>query len=140
MITVNSGLKKIFNKFFTKEFLRYFVVGFTSVLLDISTLYCFKEFLGLSALLSVIINQLLIYNYVFLLNKFWVFSNKSAILEQVFRYGLVALFNYLVSIAWMWFFYNNQGFNYLLVRLSNIILAVAWNFLLYRFFVYKNKS
>ena len=133
-------LRKLFSKFWSKEFLRYFVVGSSSVLLDIGTLYCLKDFFGLSPVLSIVINQLIIYVYVFLLNKFWVFSIRSATLKQMIRYCILALINYIIAIIWMWFFHNILGINYLLVRLGNIALSTIWNFLIYRFFVYQVNS
>jgi len=130
-------LKRLLNKFWSKEFLRYFIIGTSSVLLDMGTLYCFKEFFGLAALWSLVINQLFVYSYVFFLNKFWTFSVRGAVIKQMARYCLLALANYIIAIVWMYFFHNLLSENYLLVRLSNIILATAWNFLLYRFFVYQ---
>ena len=133
-------LKRLLSKFWSKELLRYFIIGVSSVLLDMSTLYCFKEFFGLAAIWSLIINQLFVYGYVFFLNKFWTFSARGAVMKQIARYCLLALVNYIIAISWMYFFHNLLGENYLLVRLSNIILATAWNFLLYRFFVYQTIS
>jgi len=136
-VTNKMILKRLLNKFWSKEFLRYFIIGTSSVLLDMGTLYFFKEFFGLAALWSLIINQLFIYSYVFFLNKFWTFSVRGAVIKQMVRYCLLALANYIIAIIWMYIFHNLLGENYLLVRLSNIILATAWNFLLYRFFVYQ---
>ena len=133
-------LKSLLSKFWSKEFLRYFIIGVSSVLLDMGTLYCFKEFFGLAAIWSLVLNQLLVYGYVFFLNKFWTFSNHGAVIKQIARYCLLALINYIIAISWMYFFHNLLGENYLLVRLSNIILATGWNFLLYRFFVYQTIS
>lgn len=130
-------VKKILSKFWSKEFLRYFIIGVSSVLLDMGTLYCFKEFFGLAAIWSLVLNQLLVYCFVFFLNKFWTFSARGAVIKQIIRYCLLALLNYIIAIIWMYFFHNLLGENYLLVRLANIILATIWNFLLYRFFVYQ---
>ena len=133
-------IKKLLSNFWSKEFWRYFVIGASSVLLDMGTLYCFKEFFGLAAIWSLVLNQLLVYSFVFFLNKFWAFSARGAVIRQMVRYCLLALLNYIIAIAWMYFFHNLLGGNYLLARLSNIILATAWNFLLYRFFVYTKRQ
>ena len=137
---VRNLVINIVSRFWSKEFLKYFVVGSSSVILDIGTLYCLKEFFGLSAISSIILNQLIIYNYVFFLNKLWVFSTKGMIVSQMTRYYILALGNYIIAVVWMWFFHNKLGQNYLLVRLSNIILSTAWNFLLYKFFVYRTQN
>lgn len=130
-------MNKIVEKFYSIEFIKYFIIGFSAVFLDISTLFVFKNFLGWPAVFSIIINQLIVCNYIFLLNKFWAFSNKDQITKQFIKYYLLAIFNYLVAIAWMWFFHNIFGQNYLIVRILNIALSVSWNFLLYKFFVYR---
>jgi len=130
-------LKKVLKKFWSKEFLRYFIIGFSSMLLDIGTLYYFKEFFGLTAIISIVINQLIVFCYVFFLNKIWVFSVKGGIMNQILRYCILAAANYIVAIIWMWLFHNLLGQNYLLVRLFNIALSTVWNFLLYKFFVYR---
>ncbi|HLD34312.1 MAG TPA: GtrA family protein, partial [Patescibacteria group bacterium] len=79
-------------------------------------------------------------NYGFLLNKYWAFKSKGIAQQQMIRYYLLALANYLFSITWMWFFHDHLGYNYLLIRIANIALAVAWNFLLYKHWVYHEKA
>lgn len=129
--------KKIIDKFYSKEFLRYFIVGSTSVLLDVGTLYILKQVLGWSAVMAVVINQIIIWIYVFFLNKFWTFSSKGNLTKQMIRYFILAIINYIIAIVWMWTLNGILGQNYLLVRMSNIVLATIWNFILYKIFVYK---
>ena len=133
---VNLAIKQ----FYSPQFLRYFIVGCSAVLLDMATLYWLKTIIGLSAVWSIVINQLAMCSYVFLLNKYWVFTSSGAFARQAVRYFSLAAANYLIAIIWMWIFNEQLGFNYLLVRLVNIALSTAWNFLLYRFFVYANKK
>ena len=130
------SLYKIIEKFYLREFVKYFIVGCGSVILDVSTLFIFKKLIGLSPVISVVINQLIICNYVFFLNKFWVFSKKKQTGTQIIKYYALFLINYLIAITWMWFFYNILGYNYILVRVCNIALSVFWNFLIYKYFIY----
>lgn len=122
------------------QFIRYFLVGCSAVFLDLATLYLLKTIIGLSAVWSIVINQLALCCYVFLLNKYWVFVSSGAFTRQAARYFSLAATNYLIAIIWMWLFNEQLGFNYLLVRLVNIALSTAWNFLLYRFFVYTKRQ
>lgn len=133
---VNLAIKQ----FYSPQFLRYFIVGCSAVLLDMATLYWLKTIIGLSAVWSIVINQLAMCSYVFLLNKYWVFTSSGAFARQAVRYFSLAAANYLIAIIWMWIFNEQIGFNYLLVRLVNIALSTAWNFLLYRFFVYTKRQ
>ena len=127
-------------QFFSPQFIKYFIVGISAVTLDMATLYLLKSVLGLSAVWSIVINQLAMSSYVFLLNKYWVFTSSGAFARQAVRYFSLAAVNYLIAIIWMWVFNEQLGFNYLLVRLANIALSTAWNFLLYRFFVYTKRQ
>ena len=125
------------SQFKSPQFRRYFTVGCSGVVLDLTTLYLLKTILGLTPVVAVIINQVGMAAYIFLLNKYWVFGSGGALARQAVRYITLMLVNYGIAIGWMWFFNSYLGFNYLLMRLINIALSTVWNFLLYRFFVYR---
>jgi len=124
-------------QFKSQQFRRYFTVGCSGVVLDLASLYLLKTTIGLTPVVAVIINQIGMAAYIFLLNKYWVFGSSGAFTRQVTRYITLMIVNYGIAIGWMWFFNSYLGFNYLLMRLANIALATVWNFLLYRFFVYR---
>ena len=124
-------------QFKSQQFRRYFTVGCSGVVLDLASLYLLKTTIGLTPVVAVIINQVGMAAYIFLLNKYWVFGSSGAFTRQVTRYITLMIVNYGIAIGWMWFFNSYLGFNYLLMRLANIALATVWNFLLYRFFVYR---
>ena len=128
---------KIFGNLFSKEFLKYFTIGVSSFVLDLGTLFVFKEYFHLSPVSAVVINQILIINFVFFLNKYWAFRSDGLKGREAGRFLLIASLNYLISIVWMTFFNHYLGFNYLLVRLANVILGVSWYFLFYKHFVYR---
>lgn len=122
-----------------QELLRYFVTGVTAVILDILTLYIFKEYFHLRPVLAVVINQILILNYVFFINKYWSFEEKNGSThKQAIRFFILQAFNYCFSVFCMWLFNEKVGYNYLLVRLATIILMTVWNFLLYKLWVYQD--
>jgi putative flippase GtrA len=118
------------------KFIKYFSVGITAFVLDIISLYVLKEFFGLNPVRAVILNQIFIIAFVFLMNKFFSFRADGNTRRQMIKFAAVITFNYLLSIFWMWLFNHKFGFNYLLVRTANIALAVAWNFFLYQEWVY----
>lgn len=122
------------------QFIKYFVIGISGTVLDILTLWILKEFFGLLPVVAVVINQILMLIYIFLLNKKYSFKVGGEYHKQVTKFLIVASGNYLFSILWMWIFNHHFGYNYLLVRIVNIALAVSWNFLLYREWVYKVTS
>lgn len=118
------------------ELYKYFVVGVSGVLLDIGSLYALKECLDIKPTLAIVLNQALLLVYIFILNKFWTFRNKSIARPQVLRFACLACANYAFSILWMFLFTETFSFDYIIVRLANIALATAWNFLLYKYWVF----
>ncbi|MHB8904218.1 MAG: GtrA family protein, partial [Patescibacteria group bacterium] len=82
-----------------KQFLRYFVTGVSAVILDILTLFLFKEYFGLRPVVAVILNQILMLNYVFFINKYWSFEEKSGVhSKQVLRFFILQAFNYIFAV------------------------------------------
>jgi len=129
-----------FLKTINKEFSKYFIIGVSAVVLDIASLYVFKEFLYLKPVLAVVLNQLLMINYVFFLNKRWAFKAAGATHKQMVRFYALAGFNYLFSVAWMLVLNEYFLINYLLARLLNIILSVSWNFIIYKYWIFTEKK
>ncbi|MBI5222256.1 MAG: GtrA family protein [Candidatus Magasanikbacteria bacterium] len=119
------------------QFIRYFCVGFSAFILDMGSLMLLKEKLGWQPLTAVVINQVFIIAYVFLLNKYWSFNNRDLAHRQLVRFLMLVGFNYAVSVTTMYIFNHRLGWDYRLVRIGTIILAACWNFLSYKYWVYK---
>ncbi len=132
-------LKKFLLQFWNHrdQFIRYFTIGVSAYLLDIGTLYVFKEQAGFTQTTSVVLNQPIIIIYVFLLNRFWSFKSTGIAHRQLVRFFIVAGSNYLFSTLWIWVISQQLGVHYILARTANIMLAISWNFLLYKYWVYK---
>lgn len=121
-----------------REFAKYFIVGISSLVLDLGTLVLFTEALGLIPWVAVVINQTLILTYNFSLNKYWSFHNRAMPHQQIVRYALLAGWNYIFSVSAMYILNGRFGFDYRLVRLGSIVLMVNWNFFLYKYWVYRD--
>lgn len=122
------------------QFIKYFIIGIGSVILDMSSLIFLKENLNFKPFIAVIINQILILSFVFTLNKYWSFKEISMTHRQLLRFGIIAGYNYLFSVAAMYAFNGILKIDYRIIRLGSIILAVSWNFFLYKYFVYAKKE
>ena len=116
----------------------YIVIGGSAFILDMGSLILFKEILNVKPVITVIFSQIIIINYVFFLNKHFSFQSLGKTRRQIIKFYLLAGWNYIFGIGWMWLLNENMRLNYLAVRVAGIILAVSWNFLLYKFWVYKN--
>ncbi len=119
------------------QFAKYFIVGSSGVVLDMTTLVLFKEVFGWPPVVSVIVNQVILLAYIFCLNKYWSFRNQEMPHKQVVRFLILASFNYVFSVAVMYMFNHKLNFDYRIVRLCSIAVMVSWNFFLYKYWVYK---
>ena len=139
-------IKKFYNYLWKTRFAHYAIVGFSSVVIDLISLFILKQFLGVKPVLAVAINQVFIIIFVFCLNKFWSFQSHHDTPSQVIRFSILLAYNYFFAVIWMWFWISIMGLHvyylqfdigYLLARVVSIIIAVSWNFFLYKFWVYR---
>ncbi len=132
-------LQKLFHYAWSirKQFINYFITGFSGTFIDLGTFYLFNSVWHWRPVCAVVLNQLIILSYVFLLNKYWTFKARGMAHRQVARFFILFVFNYSFAIIWMWFWGEWLNYNANWVRLCNIILAVSWNFFIYKYWVYK---
>ncbi len=107
------------------------------MILDLGSLFLFREAFGVHPAVGVAMNQILVILYSFTLNKYWSFQNQEMPHRQFVRFFLVFLWNYVFAITFMYVGHDIFHFDYLPVRLVGIILSVSWNFVLYKNWVYK---
>ncbi len=145
-------IKKFFNYYWSHrvQFFKYFITGMSAFILDLSSLYLLVGQLHISKVLATLINQIILLNYVFFINKWWSFKSVGTTHRKIVRFYILAASNAAFSVFWMWFFtqvvrldvllhyvVKNKDFDYLIIRTINIVLAVTWNFVLYKYWVYK---
>ena len=118
------------------QFIKYFIIGSSGFVLDILTLIGLKEGLDLNPVLSVIVNQLFMINYIFFLNKYWTFRAKGIARDQMYRFWLLMAWNYSFAVIIMWFGNVLFEINYIYVRILSIAVVVSWNFILYKHWVF----
>lgn len=119
------------------QFARYATIGGGGAIIDLITLMLFKELLGLSALVAVVLNQVIMVCYGFLGQKYWTFKERSLPHKQLVRYLLLVLFNYILAVLLMYVFHTIADVDYLVVRIGSIGLSVCWNFLLYKYWIFR---
>ncbi|MDD5528123.1 MAG: GtrA family protein [Patescibacteria group bacterium] len=131
-------IKKTFAYFWSlrHQFVKYFIVGISAVVIDMSSLIFLKEALGIAPVFAVIANQAVVLIFVFLANKYWSFKGTALSRGQIIRFAIVVTFDYFFAVAAMYVFNHRLNFDYRLVRLGSIALAVSWNFFLYKYWVY----
>lgn len=127
-----------------REFAKYFIIGVSSFVLDLGSLYLFKEYLHIRPVNAVVINQLFIINYVFFMNKYWSFRAAGPTHRQLVKFIILSTANYIFSVTWMWFFteyhrinFIHPEYSYMFIRTANVVLSVGWNFVLYKYWIYR---
>ena len=135
-------VKKTFNYFWSlrREFVKYFIVGFSGLFLDMGTLVLFREVFGFAPPVAVIFNQPLVLGYNFTLNKYWSFHSKAIPHKQMVRYAILASWNYFFSWFSMYILFELWGMDYRIARILSITVMVSWNFLLYKYWVYRENK
>lgn len=121
-----------------KKFVKYFVVGISGLILDIGLLYLASDVLLIRPLVALLVTQIIVIIYNYLLNKYWSFESRGAHMRQLMRYSVVLGFNYLFGEAAMYVGNEVFGVHHLLIRVATVALAVSWNFLLYNYWVYRD--
>lgn len=109
-------------------------------MLDLGSLIFLKRVFGFGATVAVVLNQPIVLVYNFTLNKLWSFRNRSLPHWQLARYLLLAGTNYLLSVGAMHLLHDQFGIDYRLARVLTVSVMVPVNFLLYKHWVYHEKS
>ena len=121
-----------------KKFVKYFVVGISGLILDIGLLYLASDVWDIRPLFALLVTQIIVITYNYLLNKYWSFESRGAHGRELARYSVVLGFNYLFGEAAMYVGNEVLSIHHLLIRVITVALAVSWNFLLYNYWVYKD--
>jgi len=119
------------------QFAKFFIIGLSSAIIDLSLVIILKEVANLRPVLAVALSQIFVILYNFLLNKFWSFKASAKHFQQFSRFMVSVFFNYFAAIFLMYIFYDLVGLNYKLVRLGSIALMSTINFMVYKHWVYK---
>ena len=120
------------------KFYKYFVVGVSGVVADIGLLYIASDLIGIRPFNAILVTQIIVITFNFLLNKHWSFKSQGSHQKELIRYSIVMAWNYLFGALAMYVGNDILGINHLIIRTLTIAVAVAWNFLLYNYWVYSD--
>ena len=120
-----------------RQFIKYGIVGSSSVIIDMGLLFIFTEFFGVWYMFSAIIAQSVAVVFNFLMNRNWSFRSGGIMRRQMVKYFLLLGFNYLYQLGALWFFVELFHLHYLLAKVFISMIMVSWNFLMFKYVVYK---
>ena len=130
-------MKNLFYKLFLEktkdtklQFFRYLFVGGFAAVVNIGSLFIFKELLNIHYLIANIIGFILglITNYI--LSKWLVFSKENdlnPVLEFI-TYAIIGVFGLGFDTLFMWLFTSIAGLYYMLSKIISTGLVFIWNF------------
>ena len=117
------------------RFLRFGVVGFSGVFIDMGVFYLLRSFVGLGLTRSAIMSAEFAIINNFLWNDLWTFRDisrrqpgKRQMLIRLFKFHLVCLAGLVLHILILNILYNLLGVNQYLAKLGAIVIVTFWNF------------
>ena len=137
-------LQKIHNLFLKiccwqtfRQFVKYGIVGSSTVLIDMGLLFVFTEFVGLWYMFSAIISSTAAVTFNFLMNRNWSFKSNGLVGRQMVKYLTLTAFNYFYGIGALYVFVEVFHLHYLIAKVFIAMMMVTWNFLLFKHVIYK---
>lgn len=134
-------IKKISQKLFSKQFLKYLVVGFTGTAADFALLYVFVQYFHIFYLLAAFFSIAIVLWYSFTLNKYWTFENKEKkyfpqFLKYVIAHSIALGINLLILAILVQFFH----LWYLFAKVFATAAAAIANFFMVKSFIFEGKK
>jgi dolichol-phosphate mannosyltransferase len=118
-----------------KRFLRFGLVGFSGVFVDMGVFYLLRSHLNWGLTTSAIISSEFAIINNFLWNDLWTFGDisrhqpsKRQLIKRLIKFNLVCLMGLLWHLLILNLLYNLLGINQYLAKLTAIIVVTLWNF------------
>lgn len=119
------------------KFFRYLVVGTSTFLFDLGSLYGLVEIFKVHYLMAVTFAwfSATVGNY--LLNKIWSFKSSASYFSSSLKYGILLGVNYVFTIFMMYILVDILLFYYIYAKIAIMAAIICWNFFTYKHFVYR---
>ena len=128
-------VKLRFSRWPVARFLRFGLVGFSGVFVDMGIFYLLRSITSLGLTTSGVISAELAIVNNFLWNDVWTFADmsrkqpgKRQLLIRLFKFNLVCLVGLVFHISIMNLLFNFLGIDQYLAKLIAIIIVTLWNF------------
>lgn len=118
-------MKRIFH-----EFIKFSFVGASGVLVNLTVLYFFTEFLKVYYIISALFAFLVALTSNFILNKIWTFGEgfRYKTFHKYGKYFVVNVFALIINLVFLFLFTEFIGFHYMISQLIAIGIALFINF------------
>ena len=124
-----------------KKILSFLFVGGCTFLIYYLILWVCFSLLFINYQTSIAISYFWSCLFHFLLNRNVTFSAGTARYKnQIFRYILMAIFNYLIQLLVVIFFYEINGVNFYMSSIFAIVVTILCGYILMNFWVFKKED
>jgi len=133
----NRFVRSLLTREAAEQFEKYVVSGLISAGTEYAILLVLTEFAGLWYIFSNTIAYVSGFWLSFLLNRFWSFKSKGNILRQLALYGILFVFNLILTNLLLFFLTSIAGIQYMISKILVMGVAVLWNFIIYKKIIYR---
>jgi len=134
-------VKKFINNFWSWQFLKYLVIGFTGTFFDFVILYLLVEYLHIFYLLAAILSVAIVLWYSFTLNKLWTFQNyEKKYFVQFIQYVISHSVALGVNLGVLTALVEIFGLWYLFAKVFATAAAAITNFLIVKKYIFQKES
>ena len=120
---------------FVSRLIRFAIVGFSGVFVDLGGLYFLHTLLSLALIPSAILSTEVAIINNFLWNDIWTFGDVSAAkqlgtqgLQRFFKFNLICFFGLILNILIVNFLVYKFGMNEYMAKIVAIMCVTFWNF------------
>lgn len=132
-------IKKLLTHWLSISFIKYFIVGISSFLIQVGLLFLFTDIVNLDKVTANILAAFAAISFNFYTSNKWSFKNNNKNHSQkIFKFTAITIFNYcfdtLLAFPLM---AVTLGINQYLTKVIITGLMVIWNFFIYKLWVFK---
>jgi putative flippase GtrA len=124
----------------TVSFIRYLIIGFTTVGLDFGIYKLLINYTSIQGLPANMTSTLLSLAFNFPMSNFWTFkAGGSAKMKKLRKYASLAVFNYIFNNVMFYVLHIVLSANDILSKVIITGMVVCWNYFLYKLWIFKSE-
>lgn len=128
-------MKIYINKY---DFIRYGIVGITTVILDFLLLFIFFSYLSIEKNISITLSYTLASIYNFYLHKYFTFKSNKRSIKEIAKFIIIVFSSYLITLFSVTYMVDN-GLDIYVSKLISLSFVYIYVYFISKFFVFRNK-
>lgn len=132
-------VKKLLEQWLSIGFLKYFIVGISSFVVQITLLFLLTAVVGLEKIPANVLSVFITMSFNFYLSNKWSFKNNNKNNRQkLVKFTIITILNYCFDTLFAFpLMAVTLGINQYLVKVIITGMMVVWNFFFYKLWVFK---